>query len=357
MYNDSNVPLLRVKNLQTVFYGDGGTVKAVDGISFQLNKGETLGIVGESGSGKSVTSLSIMRLIPDPPGKIIGGEISYFGENQKEINLLQIPESEMRSYRGNRIAMIFQEPMTSLNPVYTCGNQVVEAIMLHQKMSAAEATLLTKDLFAKVKLPDPTRVFQSYPHQLSGGQKQRVMIAMALSCRPDILIADEPTTALDVTVQKTILELLQEMKDETGASVIFITHDLGVIAEIADKVLVMYKGKIVEQGGVQQIFTNPQHPYTKGLLACRPPLQYRLRRLPVISDFMDAQSKAIEAYTSVDKVLHTLRISPEETAERLEKLLHQKPILKVENLKVTFPIQRNLLGMPSKYLTAVDGVS
>ena len=254
-------------------------------ISFQIYRGETVGIVGESGSGKSVTSLSLMRLIPNPPGKIVGGELIYRSE-KGAVDLTKVPEAEMRHYRGNKISMIFQEPMTSLNPVFTCGSQVDEAIILHQKKNKKEAKALTLQLFQKVQLPSPERIYSSYPHTLSGGQKQRVMIAMAMSCNPDILIADEPTTALDVTVQKTILELMSELKKTINSSIIFITHDLGVIAEIADRVLVMYKGKIVEQGTVLEIFEDPKHPYTKGLMACRPQLELRLKKLPVIADFM-----------------------------------------------------------------------
>ena len=239
--------MLEFKNLVTEFHTEGTTVKAVNNISFTLNKGETVGIVGESGSGKSVTSLSAMRLIPSPPGKISGGEIIFHKKNGEKVDLLKASEEEMRSYRGNDIAMIFQEPMTSLNPVFTCGDQVLEAIMLHQKLDKNEAKDLTIELFKKVQLPDPERIFSTYPHQISGGQKQRVMIAMAMSCEPSVLIADEPTTALDVTVQKTILQLMQDLQKEQDMGIMFITHDLGVIAELADKVVVMYKGKIVEQ--------------------------------------------------------------------------------------------------------------
>ena len=278
--------LLEFKNLVTEFKTEGTSVKAVDRISFSLDKGQTIGIVGESGSGKSVTSLSSMRLIPSPPGEITDGEIIFHQEDKPPVDFLKISEKEMRTYRGNEIAMIFQEPMTSLNPVFTCGDQVVEAIVLHQKINKKEAKKLTIDLFKEVQLPNPERMFSSYPHQISGGQKQRVMIAMAMSCRPSILIADEPTTALDVTVQKTILELMQKLQKERDMGILFITHDLGVIAELADKVIVMYKGKIVEQGNVWDIFTNPKHPYTKGLLACRPPLDKRYTFLPTVSDFM-----------------------------------------------------------------------
>ena len=230
--------LLEFKNLVTEFHTEGSSVKAVNNVSFILNKGETIGIVGESGSGKSVTSLSAMQLIPSPPGIISGGEIIFYKNNEDPVNFLSLSEKEMRKYRGNEIAMIFQEPMTSLNPVFTCGDQVVEAIMLHQKITQNEAEKLTLELFSKVQLPDPKRIFNTYPHQISGGQKQRVMIAMAMSCQPSVLIADEPTTALDVTVQKTILKLMQKLQTENDMGIMFITHELGVIAELADKVVV-----------------------------------------------------------------------------------------------------------------------
>ena len=285
--------LLEFKNLVTEFHTEGTTVKAVNNISFTLNKGETVGIVGESGSGKSVTSLSAMRLIPSPPGVISGGSIVFHAKNGEKVDLLKLSEEEMREHRGNDLAMIFQEPMTSLNPVFTCGDQVLEAIILHQKLKKDAAKKLTIELFKKVQLPDPERIYNTYPHQISGGQKQRVMIAMAMSCEPSVLIADEPTTALDVTVQKTILLLMQELQREKDMGILFITHDLGVIAELADKVVVMYKGNIVEQGNVWEIFTNPKHPYTKGLLACRPPLEKRYTFLPTVGDFMKTDSSGV----------------------------------------------------------------
>lgn len=356
--------LLEVNNLKTYFTTGEGTTKAVDDVSFVLNRGETIGIVGESGSGKSVTSLSVMRLIPDPPGKIVGGEILYYEKGKDApVDLVQCNEREMRYYRGNEVAMIFQEPMTSLNPVFTCGNQVTEAILLHQKVSKTQARQQTLDLFAKVQLPDPERVFSAFPHQLSGGQKQRVMIAMAMSCNPDILIADEPTTALDVTVQKTILELMNDLRKEIDASIIFITHDLGVIAEIADRVIVMYKGKIVEQGNVYDIFSNPKHPYTKGLLACRPPLDYRMHKLPVVSDFMDVEiaedGKRIitEKESSIEKVIESVKVKPEETKQRHEEMYAKEPILKVRNLQTWFPSKKSFFGKPLEYVKAVDDVS
>ena len=355
--------LLEIRKLKTYFYTNGSIAKAVDDVNFTVYKGETLGIVGESGSGKSVTCLTTMRLIPEPPGFIAGGEILYYRPNGEVVDLTKVTQEEMREFRGNEISMIFQEPMTSLNPVFTCGDQVMETILLHQKVSKADARDRTLSLFEQVKLPDPSRIFDAYPHQLSGGQKQRVMIAMALSCNPNILIADEPTTALDVTVQKTILELMNKLRKEIDASIIFITHDLGVIAEIADRVLVMYKGKIVEQGNVYQIFTQPQHPYTRSLLACRPPLDFRMKQLPVVSDFMEVSfrengSRAIRKKdTTVEEIISAFKISPNVTQERMEALSSRKPILEVRNLKMWFPTKRNFIGKVTKYIKAINEVS
>tara|TARA_B100000214_G_scaffold374342_1_gene356805 strand:- start:111 stop:1880 length:1770 start_codon:yes stop_codon:yes gene_type:complete len=351
--------LLEFKNLTTEFHTDGEIVKAVDNISFTLNKGETIGIVGESGSGKSVTSLSAMQLIPSPPGIISGGEIIFHKNDSEKIDLLALNTEEMRSYRGNDIAMIFQEPMTSLNPVFTCGDQVMEAIMLHQNMNKKEAANLTIDLFTQVQLPDPKRIFNTYPHQISGGQKQRVMIAMAMSCKPSVLIADEPTTALDVTVQKTILDLMNSLQKENNMGIMFITHDLGVIAELADKVVVMYKGKIVEQGSVWDIFTNPKHPYTKGLLACRPPLTKRYKHLPTVLDFMqiDGNGQIVDNNISIEDFTKNLVISEKERNEAQKLLFEKKPILSVKNLKTYFPIKNGFFGQTTDYVRAVDGVS
>ena len=351
--------LTSIENLETVFSTDEGTVKAVDKVSFTLEKGRTVGVVGESGSGKSVTSLSLMRLIPNPPGQIVGGRLMYHSRSKGLVDLAEVPEHEMRSFRGNEIAMIFQEPMTSLNPVFTCGDQVMEALILHQKMSKTDARERTLELFREVELPRPEKIIDSYPHQLSGGQKQRVMIAMAMSCNPQILIADEPTTALDVTVQATILDLMRRLRDAHDVGIIFITHDLGVIAEIADHVVVMYKGKIVEQGSVWEIFSNPQHPYTKGLLACRPPLDYRLKLLPTITDFMseDEQGNMVEIKRSVSETIQDLIISPEETAARHELLYSQEPILQLEHVKTYFPIREGLFSKVVDHVKAVDDVS
>ncbi|MFI5148483.1 MAG: ABC transporter ATP-binding protein [Bacteroidia bacterium] len=351
--------LLEVKHLTTEFRTEDEIVKAVNDISFTLHKGETIGIVGESGSGKSVTSLSIMRLIPDPPGKITSGKIMFHSRSNEVLDLASLPEKDIRKFRGNEIAMIFQEPMTSLNPVYTCGDQVMEALILHQKLFKADAKARTIQLFREVQLPRPENIFDSYPHQLSGGQKQRVMIAMAMSCKPSILIADEPTTALDVTVQSTILELMQKLQREHDMGILFITHDLGVIAELADKVIVMYKGKIVEQGSVWEIFSNPQHPYTKGLLACRPPLNKRLRWLPTVSDFMltDTDGNMTESDKSVEQVTSSLTVTQEERKVTHSELYARRPILEIRNLKTYFPIRKGLFGKAREYVKAVDDVS
>ncbi len=264
---DDRSALLEVKGLRTEFRTGGSSFAAVDGISFSLAPGETLGIVGESGCGKSVTSLSIMRLVPNPPGRITAGEIRLEGRN-----LLDLPESDMRAVRGDDIAMIFQEPMTSLNPVQTVGDQIIEAVQLHRSLSAAAARARALEMLQLVKIPSPETRLDEYPHQLSGGMRQRVMIAMALACDPKLLIADEPTTALDVTIQAQILDLLRDLRERTGAAIMLITHDLGVVAELAHRVIVMYAGRIVEEAPVGLLFSDPQHPYTLGLLGSIPRL-------------------------------------------------------------------------------------
>jgi oligopeptide/dipeptide ABC transporter ATP-binding protein len=271
--------LLEVRNLKTYFDSDAGIVRAVDGVDFTIKRGEVLGLVGESGCGKSVTSLSIMRLIPQPPGHIVAGTIHFEGRD-----LLQLSPTEMRHIRGNRISMIFQEPMTSLNPVYTIGNQLCEPLELHQGLSSTEALKRAQEMLELVHIPEAARRLREYPHQLSGGMRQRVMIAMALACNPALLIADEPTTALDVTIQAQILELMKQLQHELGTAIVLITHDLGVIAEMAQRVAVMYTGRIVEYGDVMEVFHNPQHPYTRGLLRSIPRLDSTedLEELPTI---------------------------------------------------------------------------
>lgn len=274
----SNDTILDVQDLHTYFYTVEGVGRAVDGVSFQVKRGETLGIVGESGCGKSITSLSILRLVPSPPGRIISGKILFNGQD-----LLQFSERQMRSIRGNQISMIFQEPMTALNPVFTVGEQIAEVYRIHRKMSRREAFDAAVEMMEKVRIPASPQRAREYPHQLSGGMRQRIMIAMALACDPDLLIADEPTTALDVTVQAQILALMEDLQQRTGASIILITHDLGVIAEVADRVAVMYAGQVVEEAPVEKIFTDPLHPYTRGLLRSIPHLAERSsERLHVI---------------------------------------------------------------------------
>ncbi len=344
--------ILEIKNLSVEFKTDAGVYKAVDNISFTLEKGKTLGIVGESGSGKSVTSLSIMRLIQSPPGKITGGDIVFSPEKNQQTILTNLSAKEICSFRGNKIAMIFQEPMTSLNPVYKCGKQVAEALIIHKKLSKKLAYQKTIELFNEVLLPDPEKAYNSYPHQLSGGQKQRVMIALAISCKPDILIADEPTTALDVTVQKTIIELMKSLQQKYGMSIIFITHDLGVVAEIADDVIVMNKGKIVETGNVREIFTSPKNLYTKGLLACRPSLTSRLKILPTVADYTDSNLQLLQLKLNNDNVLTDI-----ERRENQVKIYSKEPILSVKDLKTYYPLKRTVLGKPSSFFKAVDGVT
>jgi len=282
--------ILEIKDLKTYFYSDKSVVPAVNGIDLLVRKGETLGIVGESGCGKSVTCLSILRLIPDPPGKIVGGQILFKGED-----LLAKTEAEMRAVRGNSISMIFQEPMTSLNPVFTVGDQLSEAIRLHQGVAKKEAKQKAIDMLKQVGVPAPEQRAREYPHQLSGGMRQRVMIAMAISCNPDLLLADEPTTALDVTIQAQILEMMRDLKDRLGMAIILITHDMGVVAEMADQILVMYAGKAVECATVKTIYKNPMHPYTVGLLDSIPRMDVDVEKLHVIEGVLPDLSNMPEA--------------------------------------------------------------
>ena len=275
--------LLRVRGLQTYFRTEQGIVRAVDGVDFDIRRGETFGVVGESGCGKSVTARSIMQLIERPQGDIVGGSIEYVGEDGKLVSITQLEPNgaDMRSLRGNEIAMIFQEPMTSLNPIYTIGDQIIEAIVLHQRVNYQEARKRAISLLDRVGLSDPHTQIDDYPHRLSGGMRQRVMIAMALSCNPRLLIADEPTTALDVTVEAQILDLMRDLQDEFDMSIMLITHNLGVVAEICDRVMVMYLGKVIEEGSVVDIFYNPRHPYTRGLLASIPQIGLSDRLTPI----------------------------------------------------------------------------
>lgn len=353
-------PLLSIQNLSVDFISGTIISTAIKKISFSISKGEIVALVGESGSGKSVTSLSILQLLPSPPAHYASGQILFSENGTEQTDLLQKDRYGLQAIRGNKITMIFQEPMTSLNPVLTCGTQIMEALLAHKKISKTIAKQKTIEWFEKVKLPNPEAIFNRYPHQLSGGQKQRVMIAMAMCCEPSLLICDEPTTALDVTVQKTILQLIKELQQQSGMGVIFITHDLGVVAEIADRTIVMYKGEIVEQNTVQQIFTNAQHPYTQGLLACRPILHEKGKRLPIVSDFLGSEKSEVKSEKSeLDNDQRTTGNQQRVTSnERRETSNEQRTILlKVEHLSVWFPSKKSFLGKPIEYTKAVDDVS
>ena len=369
--------VLKIDNLKTYFNTEDGVVKAVDDLSLSIKPGHTLGVVGESGSGKSVTSLTIMNLLA-ASAEVYDGSISFLGRD-----LIIISTKEMRKLRGSDVSMIFQEPMSSLNPVHRVGNQVAEAILQHEQISKEDAMRRVIELFEEVGIPDPDQRISYYPHQMSGGQKQRVMIAMALACNPKLLIADEPTTALDVTIQKQILDLMRELRDNRQMAILFITHDLGVIAEIADEVLVMYRGKVVEQGPVVEIYESPQHPYTKGLLNCRPRLDTTYKRLPTVSDFMDSEIHKDGSATITEKTVGQERMNYFENHGR-GRLLSKRselqgygydevpsfygreatcvaesvaPLLAVDNLKVHFPVRRGLLQRTVGHVKAVDGVT
>lgn len=341
-------PILKVENLSVHFTNDQGTSTAIKNISFQIPKGKICGIVGESGSGKSVSSLSIMGLLAKNAS--IEGSIK-FNNNHQSLDLLSLSESELSKLRGAKIAMIFQEPMTSLNPVLTCGYQIIEVLQLHLGLSYEDAKQKTIALFEEVKLPRPEKIVDSYPHELSGGQKQRVMIAMALSCNPDLLIADEPTTALDVTVQKSIVELLLQIKEVRKMSMIFITHDLGLIAEIADEIIVMYKGEMIEQGDAKSLLHHPKHPYTKGLIACRPSLKQSLKRLPTMSDFMDSDEHSTEINIS------TYLKTEQDVLARRADIYAKTPILKVSNIKKYYPIRKGFFSKSTEFVKAVDDIN
>ncbi len=316
----SNQPLLRVENLQTYFHTADGVGKAVDGVSFQINKSETLGLVGESGCGKSITSLTIMRLLPSPPFRIMDGQVHFAGRD-----LLTLSESEMRSIRGERIAMIFQEPMTALNPVFTVGEQIAEVYRLHRPYSRREAFDAAVAMMEKVKIPAAQQRAREYPHQLSGGMRQRIMIAMALACDPDLLIADEPTTALDVTIQAQILELMDELKERIGTSILLITHDLGVVAEMANQVAVMYAGQIAEYAPVDQLFADPLHPYTQGLLSAIPSMTDQAQtRLNVIPGMVPAPTHFPSGCRFHPRCEHRFSPCETESCEMLQPTSHQK---------------------------------
>lgn len=353
-------PILDVNDLTIEFKTESGVVRAVENLSFTLEPGETLGIVGESGSGKSTTSLSVMGLLPKSAR--VTGEIHFqlSSSEGSSVNLLTLLPSALVRYRGSQISMVFQQPLTSLNPVHKCGSQVIEAIRLHEEsVSYKEAYRRTLALFDEVRLPDPKAMMSRYPHELSGGQIQRVMIAMALALNPALLIADEPTTALDVTIQATILQMLREIRDRRGMAILFITHDLGVIAEIADSVAVMYQGKLVEYGSAAQILTNPQHPYTKGLLACRPTLEHRLQYLPTVADFMEVRRSPTGQPVLHEKTFAAtpqMEVTASESTQRLEELQLKPPLLSVQNLCVFFPM-RGLFGRTTSYVRAVNDIS
>ena len=331
--------LIEVKNLSVNFQTDEQLVQAVRGVSFHIPKGKTVGLVGESGSGKSVTALSIMRLIA-PPGFISGGEVLLEGQN-----LLKLNESNIRKIRGNRISMIFQEPMSSLNPVFTVGWQISEALILHQNLSKKQAMAQSIKLLSQVEVDSPQERVKAYPHQLSGGQRQRVMIAMAIACQPDLLIADEPTTALDVTIQKQIINLLKKLQKQYSMSIFFITHNLGLIAETADEVLVMHQGRIVERNTASALFKTPQHPYTKGLLACRPLIERDFFRLPVMSDYMDASGRELSPKADQWGV------------KKPKNLKSKDVLLSIQGLKKYFPLKKNFFGTVQAWVKAVDDVS
>ena len=340
-------PILEIKNLKINFLRDDEWIEVVHGIDFDVVAGRTLGIVGESGSGKSVSNLSVMHLLNPKVSQVKADAMLLEGLDIKDFN-----EKQMAEVRGKRIAMIFQEPMTSLNPVYRCGYQVSEMIRQHEKVTKQAARDRVISLFRQVMLPRPEAIYDSYPHELSGGQKQRVMIAMAIACNPQILIADEPTTALDVTVQKEILKLLRKLQQETGMGMVFITHDLGVVSEIADDVVVMHNGEILEKGTVRQVLDHPQHPYTKGLLACRPPMKIRLKKLPIVKEFLDGHWTG-----GKEQILKELQITDEERQQHLKELYARDPILKVEHLQTWYPLKKGIFSRVYDHVKAVDDVS
>ncbi|MGV3541000.1 MAG: ABC transporter ATP-binding protein [Rufibacter sp.] len=357
-----NPPLLQVEQLNIQFQTRQGLVQAVENVSFQLQKGETLAIVGESGSGKTVTALSLMQLL-EMQSATVAGSALFQSPKLGEVDLFSLPEKQMQKIRGRDISIVFQDPMSSLNPVISCGKQVMEVLRIHLPISKEEAYQRTLRLLEMVQLPRPEKIYRSYPHQLSGGQKQRVMIAMAMACEPSILIADEPTTALDVTVQAAILDLLNELRLRNGTSVLFISHDLGVVAEMADRILVIYQGRVVEEGTTADIFTKPRHPYTKALLACRPTLKTQVSVLPTIADFLSARADeqdvaseevfSPESAFTVDKAVLVKAESQNPQPEKEQK----QPLLQVEDIHVQFTVSRGFLFKQKERISAVSGVS
>lgn len=343
--------LLEISDLSLDLKQDGQWKSILHHINFSIGRGETLGIVGESGSGKSVTALSVMQLLKENQSRYPSGQILFYDNEEHPTNIINCSEQKMRQLRGNRIAMIFQEPMTSLNPVLKCGEQITEQILLHTQATKEEAQKQVIELFKEVMLPRPEQIFNAYPHEISGGQKQRVMIAMAMSCQPDLLIADEPTTALDVTVQKGILELIKRLQAKHGMSVLFITHDLGVVAEIADKVLVLYKGNVVEHDNIRNIFLSPKHPYTQGLLACRPSLTERLKRLPTVDDFLQGKEKMMEEWRS------SLSITVEEREAEHKRIYTQEPLIEIEHLNKLYPVRKQKLFEKRQYVHALQDIN
>ncbi len=334
--------LLQVKDLSISFLQEGNRIDAVRHVNFEILKGETIGLVGESGSGKTVTAMSIMKLL-SPNAQYLSGQILWQGEDK---DFILMSEPEIRPYRGAEVSIIFQEPMSALNPVLTCGYQLGEALLAHNKCNKGEIQSIAESWFSKVGLQDPTRIYHSYPHQLSGGQLQRVLIAIALCCHPKLVIADEPTTALDVSIQKLILDLLKKLKNELNLTLLFISHDLGVVKSICDRVIVMQNGKIVEQNSSAQIFSNPQQPYTQGLISCRPPLNLKLKRLPTVQDFLDGKTK--EFWYDQTKLIHSV-----DQDRHMVELHNQAPLLTVDHLSTRFVKSRTWLGKPKTWFEAV----
>ncbi len=347
-------PLLKIEDLSLEFRRDTQWNPILHHINLSLNVGEVLGIVGESGSGKSVTALSVMQLLNPKTVRYPSGKILFHENNNDKnppLDILKASESAMQALRGNQIGMIFQEPMTSLNPVLRCGEQITEQIILHKHTTQKEAKEQVLNLFEEVMLPRPSQIFDSYPHELSGGQKQRIMIAMAMSCNPKLLIADEPTTALDVTIQKNILELIRSLQQKHGMSVLFITHDLGVMAEVADRTIVMYKGDIVEENSVRNIFQNPKNPYTKQLIACRPSMQQRLKKLPQVSDFTGNDDNAVQ------DILSKLTVKPEERSAAHAKLYANDKIITIKNLNKVYKLRKRKLFEKQQFLHALKDIN